>query len=342
MNHKIKSVIMCTLFLTAITLSPTVIPKDILLQQKRDQQFHSKQRSQVTPPKNANIEEVYELIIQKIILNVDPSGELSILLSNPNIQTIIKELSDEQTLQTIKTLFSKKSIYVKLQALHQYDQRTNLIQQNESVHLFDHMLQGVISTNLTSEDAKLIFPKEMLTIENKSILFSAWKNYLNNHPNIANILNAQGIDPVIFFLVFSISIGLWGFSLGAVSVLNPNVFSIGAMFTEALILGLASSWLVDELFTGDYPVLNQIIQFICSRTLITQTQLEVTIACLTCLIIMGAYIFLWTVCPITQLKTILNIIGGGTIIVGPPLVLAFALAYYPPEVNETSMHNHVY
>ena len=341
MHHKITSVIICTMFLTIITISPAVLPKEIFLPQKQNQQFFSKQKSQVTPPQNVNIAEVYEQLIEKILRGVDPSEELSLLLSNPNIQTIIKELSDEQTLQTMQTLFSKKSIYLKLQALHQYDQKTNLIHQNESVQVFDQMLQRVISTNLTSDDAKLLFPEELLTEENKSILFSAWTNYLHTHPNIANILQTLYIDPFIFFIVFAISIFFWGFPLGGVAVLYPEVFSIGAMVTEALILGLAGSLLVDAFFTGDYPVLNQIIQLICSSPMITQTQLEVIVACLTSLIIMGAFMFLWN-CPIAQIQTVVNFLGGGTIIVAPPLVLALIIASYSPSTNKSSLKTFSY
>lgn len=154
-------------------------------------------------------------------------------------------------------------------------------------------------------------------------------------------MQSLSIDPVIFFIVFSISIALWGFIIGAMSCCIPELIPIGAMFIEALILGLGGALAVDFIFCSNIPVVNQVIGSICTLFQITQTQLEVVIACLLCLVIIGAYLWIWNVCPISQLSTSVKILGGGSLVVSPPLLFSWFIATHNPYDNETNSTNAV-
>jgi hypothetical protein len=185
-----------------------------------------KQINPSIPPQKIYIKEIYEQTVKKITLGLNPSEELSILLSNPDIQTIIKDYSDEQTLEIMKTLFSKKPIFTKLQAIHIYQTKTNIIRENESVQLFEQMVYRIIKTNLTSDDTSLLVPEELLTEQNKSILFSTWKNYLTTHPNIASILDSFEIDLFTFFVFFTLALTVWGFIFGGLAITSLMLFQL--------------------------------------------------------------------------------------------------------------------
>ena len=199
------------------------------------------------------------------------------------------------------------------------------------------MLDRLVQTHLTFEENITLIPEEFFTNENKSIIYEGWNTYLTDNPKIQTILDYLMIDPVIFLLVFSISIGFWGFGIGAMSCCTPELIPIGAMVIEALILGLAGSLFIDLIFSSNIPLLNQFIEGLCSILLITQTQLEVIVASLLCLVIIGVYLWIWSVCPLSQLSKAVKATGGGLLVVGPPLLFAWFCGKYfyiedePPE-----------
>lgn len=337
MNRKMISYVTIILLLSTVTLFPIVTPHQDRFQQHTTGNKNLKQQIISSSSQKESMIYIYEQMIDKIYQKSDPSEELSILLSNPEIQEIIKEISDEQTLQTINTLFAKQSIFTKIQELNTYAIRTDTTRKNETVQSIEQMLDRLVQTHLTFDENITLIPEEFFSQENKSILFEGWNNYLTNNPKIQNIIDYLMIDPVIFLLVFSISIGLWGFGIGAMSCCMPELIPIGAMAIEALILGLAGSLMVDLIFSSNIPFLDQFITGICSRLLLTETQLEVVVASLLCLVIMGAYLWIWSVCPISQLSRAVKATGGGLLVVGPPLLFAWFCAEYfhidnePPE-----------
>ena len=114
---------LCGLFLSTVTILPTVTTKGFTWQNHTQLGPTIKQINPSIPPQKAYIKEIYEQTVNKITLGLNPSDELSILLSNPNVQNIIKNFSDEQTLEIMNTLFSKKPIFTKLQAIQVYEKK---------------------------------------------------------------------------------------------------------------------------------------------------------------------------------------------------------------------------
>lgn len=328
MNRKMISLICIILFLSSLTLFPVVTPQQYILQQKAANNKNLKQVPFVTTTQKESIINIYEQIIDKIMQKSDPTEELSILLSNTEIQEIIKEISDKQTVETINILFSKQTIFTKLQTLNTYAMQTDTARKNNTTQSIEQMLQRLVQTNLTYEENITLIPEKFFTNENKSIVYEGWNTYLTNNPKIKTIMESLRIDPALFIIVFAISIGIWGFSIGAMSCCTPELIAIGAMVVESLILGLAGSLLVDLIFSSNIPFLDQLIEKLCSILLITQTQLEVIIASLLCLIIIGTYLWIWNVCPISQLSKVVKAMGGGFIVVGPPSLFAWFCASY--------------
>jgi hypothetical protein len=336
MNRKMISILSAIILLCSATLFPIVTPQQIL-QQKRTNHGNFDDIALSGNSRKERMRDTYDQMVDKIAQKSDPSYEISMLLSNPEVQDIIMEISDEQTLETINTLFSKQPLFTKLQMLNTYAIKTETIRENDTVQSIEQMLERLIQTKLTFEENITLLPEEFFTQENKSILYDGWGTYLTNNPKIQTIMDELMIDPVIFLLVFAISIGLWGFGIGAMSCCMPELIPLGTMVTEALILGLGGSLLVDLIFSSNIPLLNQFIEGLCSMLLITKTQLEVIVASLLSLIIIGTYLWIWSVCPLIQLSTVVKAIGGGSIVVGPPLIFAWFCGKYfyvedePPE-----------
>lgn len=334
MNQKIISLISIILLLSSITFFPIITPQQHTYQQKAVHTNDLKNQTHLITSQKESMIDIYEEMIDKIAKKIDPLDELSTLLSNPEVQEIIKDISNEQTLDTITALFSKQTLFKKLQSLNSYGKQIDTTRKNDTVQSIEQMLQKLIQTNLSFEMNITLIPEEFYTDENKSILYQGWNLYLTNNPKIHTILESLRIDPVIFVLVFAISIGIWGFMIGAMSCCMPELIAIGAMVVESLILGMAGSLLVDLIFSTSIPFLNNFIESICSMLLISQTQLEVIVATLFCLIIMGTYLWLWNVCPISQLSKLVKVIGGGSFVVGPPLIIAWFCAKYFYVENE--------
>jgi hypothetical protein len=298
-----------------------------------------KQINPSIPHQKAYIKEIYEQAVKKITLGLNPSDELSILLSNPDIQNIIKNFSDEQTLEIMNTLFSKKPIFTKLQAIQVYEKKMNLVRENESVQLFEQMFKRLVYTNLTAEESTFL-PEEMLTEEHKSILFSIWANYLNTHPNIAYLLDSLDFNVFTFAIFFILSSLVWGSTIGAIAVINAEALSVGTMYAEAAVLGLIGSFLADIPFSGDFPIIQKFIQSFCTSTGLSQSQIENIVSSLTCLIFVGVFCYLWTGFPIAKLTTVVRMIGGGTMVVGPPLIVGLIAGMYRPQGNESLLMNY--
>ena len=337
MNRKMISFISIILLLSSITLFPMVTPQQDTFQRKQIYTFNPKNQPYIINENKESMIDIYEQMIDKIAQKRDPSEEISIFLSNPEVQKIIQNISDQQTLETINTLFSKQSIFSKIQSLNTYGLQMDNIRKNNTAQSIEQMIEQLIDTNLTYEESITLTPEEFFSPKNQSILNEGWGNYLTNNPKIQEIMDSLMIDPVIFLLVFAISIGIWGFTIGAMSCCMPELIPLGAMVVESLILGLAGSLLIDAFFSTNIPFLNQFIDGLCSLLLLSQTQLEVIIASLFCLIIIGTYLWIWSVCPISQLSRFVKAMGGGSLVVGPPFIFGLLCGKYfyiedePPE-----------
>ena len=215
----------------------------------------------------------------------------------------------------------------------------NLVRENESVQLFEQMFKRLVYTNLTVEEATFL-PEEMVTEEHKSILFSIWTNYLNTHPNIAYLLDSLYFDIFMFAIFFILASLVWGSIFGAIAVIDAEALSVGTMYIEAVVLGLIGSFLADIPFSGDFPIIQKFIQSFCASTGLSQSQIENIVSSLTCLIFVGVFCYLWTGCPIAKLTNVVRMIGGGAIVVGPPLIVGLIAGMYRPQGNESLLMNY--
>jgi hypothetical protein len=332
MYRKIISFFLCGLFLSTVIILPTMTTKGLTMQNHTQLGPTRKQLDPTIPSQKMYIKGIYKQTVEKVTLGLNPSEEVSILLSNPDIQTIIKDISDEQTLEIMNTLFSNKPIFTKLQAIHVYEKKINGIQENESIQLFEQMFKRLINTNLTPEEPTFL-PEAMLTEENKSMLFSIWMNYLNTHPNISSLLNSRDIDIFMFAIFFILAALIWGSIIGSIAFTNPEALSVATMYVEAVGVGLIGSFLTDIPFSGDFPVLQKMLKSFCNRTGLTQSQIENVVSSLICLILVASYCFVWTV-PIFKLSLLVRV-GGAIMVVGPPLLVGVIAAIYQPPGNES-------
>ena len=276
---------------------------------------------------NDNIKQLLEQIIDKIYYNKNPSDELSELLSFSEIKQVIGEISDNETLDTIEILFSEKNIFLKILNVNQYSHVLEKKRQNHSVMEFEKELDGQISSNFSHLENLSIMQELNVTSENIANWQSEWENYLDAHQKLKSIMQDFGIDPVIFVLVFSIVVFFWGFSYGTATIFFPKILPMAVVITEAVILGLASSYAIGSLLSSDIPIVDQIVTTICDMLHLNCEQLISITASLACLIVIAAYIL---VCDIFLF---VQAIGVGGMVVGPALLIALitSIYFYPGD-----------
>jgi len=276
---------------------------------------------------NDNIKQLLEQIMDKIYYNKNPSDELSELLSFPEIKQVIGEISDNETLDTIEILFSEKNIFLKILNVNQYSHVLEKKRQNHSVMEFENELDGQISSNFSHLENLSIMQELNVTSENIANWQSEWENYLDAHQKLKSIMQEFRIDPVIFVLVFSIVVFFWGFSYGVASIFFPKILPMAVVITEAVILGLASSYAIGSLLSSDIPIVDQIVTTICDMLHLNCEQLISITASLACLIVIAAYIL---VCDISLF---VQAIGVGGMVIGPALLIALiaSIEFYPED-----------
>ena len=100
---------------------------------------------------------------------------------------------------------------------------------------------------------------------------------------------------------------------------------MAVMITEAVILGLASSYVIGSLISSDIPIVDQIITTICGMLHLNYEQLIAITASLVCLIVIATYILVWDIAIFVQ------VIGAGCMVVGPALLIALiaSIEFYP-------------
>ena len=87
------------------------------------------------------IEQFYEQFKHKIYSKHDPSMEVNKLLSYPEIQDEIKELSDRNTFQAINMLFSNSNPLIKKVEILKYNTILTLKCKNETIQKFADTLR---------------------------------------------------------------------------------------------------------------------------------------------------------------------------------------------------------
>jgi hypothetical protein len=318
MNKKIIGIFVVTLLISVATFIPATSSHTNPVE-KRSELFNISN--------NDNIKQLLEQIIDKIYYNKNLSEELSELLSFPEIKQVIGEISDNETLDTIEILFSEKNIFLKILNVNQYSHSLEKKRQNHSVMEFENELDGQISSNFNHLENLSIMQELNVTSENIANWQSEWENYLDAHQKLKSIMQDFTINPVIFFVVFSIVVFFWGFSYGAASVCFPKILPMAVMITEALILGLASSYVIGSLISSDIPIVDQILTTICDMLQLNREQLIAITASLACLIVVAAYILVWDITLFVQA------IGVGGMVVGPALLIALiaSIEFYPGD-----------
>jgi hypothetical protein len=215
--------------------------------------------------------------------------------------------------------------------LREFANLNKLKRQNKSVQSLEHNLEELIKSNLTTPSILSCIPDTFFSQNNKTLLYDNWLKYLSENPYVEGIMCQLPVDPLLFFFFYAISISLWGFGFGAASCCIPELVPLGIMFVEALILGLASSLLVDVVCSSEIPFINALIGIMCNITNLSKIQIEIMTGSLCCLIVMGTYLWLWELCPNTELNMLVKLIGGGSILIGPPFLFSWLLSslFYP-------------
>ena len=320
MNKKIIGISVAMLLISVATFIP-VTSSHTNPVEKRNELFNVSN--------NDNIKQLLEQIIDRIYYNKNPSEELSELLSFPEIKQVIGEISDNETLDTIEILFSEKNIFLKILNVNQYSHALEKKRQNHSVMEFENELDGQISSNFSHLENLSIMQELNVTSENIANWQSEWENYLDAHQKLKSIMQDFIIypNPVIFFVVFSIVVFFWGFSYGAASICFPKILPMAVMITEAVILGLASSYAIGSLISSDIPIVDQIVTTICDMLHLNREQLIAITESLACLIVIAAYILVWDIFLFVQA------IGVGGMVVGPALLIALiaSIEFYPGD-----------
>ncbi len=318
MKKKIIGILVVTLLISVTTFIPVTSSHTNPIE-KRNELFNVSN--------NDNIKQLLEQIIDKIYYNKNPSDELSELLSFSEIKQVIGEISDNETLDTIEILFSEKNIFLKILNVNQYSHVLEKKRQNHSVMEFEKELDGQISSNFSHLENLSIMQELNVTSENIANWQSEWENYLDAHQKLKSIMQDFGIDPVIFVLVFSIVVFFWGFSYGTATIFFPKILPMAVVITEAVILGLASSYAIGSLLSSDIPIVDQIVTTICDMLHLNCEQLISITASLACLIVIAAYIL---VCDIFLF---VQAIGVGGMVVGPALLIALitSIYFYPGD-----------
>ena len=318
MKKKIIGILVVTLLISVTTFIPVTSSHTNPIE-KRNELFNVSN--------NDNIKQLLEQIIDKIYYNKNPSDELSELLSFPEIKQVIGEISDNETLDIIEILFSEKNIFLKILNVNQYSHVLEKKRQNHSVMEFENELDGQISSNFSHLENLSIMQELNVTSENIANWQSEWENYLDAHQKLKTIMQDFTINPLIFFVVFSIVVFFWGFGYGAASICFPKILPMAIMITEAIILGLVSSFIIGSLYSSGIPIVDQVATTICDMLHLSREQLIAVTASLACLIVVAAYILVWDITLFVQA------VGVGSMVVGPALLIALitSIEFYPGD-----------
>lgn len=263
---------------------------------------------------------LYEEIYNLIYTNSNPSKEFSELLSYQEIKHIIREISDDETVDTIEALFSEDAVLIKMMKVFQYS--NNIEKKRQDLQEFENETNNLIKSNFSSLMNVTFLPELDLTSDNITNLYNEFKSYMNDKSKLGSIMKNLYINPIIFLAVFAVSIIIWGFAYGAASCCIPDFLSIAIMFSFASILGVGSAMIMEGLFSSDNPFINQMIGLFCGVLQISYEQLLTITASLTCLVVFATYLYIWGSCPVNILKIPIKLFSGGLMLVGPPLLFS--------------------
>jgi hypothetical protein len=168
-----------------------------------------------------------------------------------------------------------------------------------------------------------------VNVTNEDILksYNEWEKHLNTHPELKTIMEINAINPILFFLVFSIVIFFWGGIYGIASVCASELCPLVIMITEALIVGLACSYAVGTLIGRNDSFVNLVVSMICDLLPCNQEQVLSIISSLTCLVMIATFVFLW------EISTTVQALGAWSMVVGPPLLIALIASREYYELN---------
>lgn len=338
MKRKLTTIIVLFILITTITILPVSVSKH-LDSMHINNTFNNQNTILFEQSDRASIHRLYMIMIENLLQKNSPSNELSIFLLQPTIRNTISTLSDSTTLRTMDILFSNSHSLTKFLTLLQYCTYIETNQNHQSIESFEQILNQLVKSNLTYEKNITFLPTTYLDNHNKTILYESWKQYLKTNPSIHHIITELAIDPILFFFVFALSMGLWGFGIGAASCCIPDLIPLGIMVVEALTLGIASGLVLDFICSSQGPFISTLFTKLCNMTGLSKIQIEIISACLLCLIVIGSYLWLWEICELTQLSTVVKIIGGGIFAVGPPILFSWFISNYYPSSTHSSNTN---
>ena len=225
-------------------------------------------------PHDEEIEQLYEQFKHKICSKHDPSMEIKKLLSYPEIQDEIKELSDRNTFQTINMLFSTSNHLVKKVEILKYNTILTLKCKTETIQKFDNTLRNLVQRKVDSvEDIVRISSELNLNIssQNISMLYTHCEDYLQQNPYLGSALSNISKDIVRLILIAVLL--LWGFSLTGAAVAFPDLLPMLVKYFEIISVGVIVGATVEGMLTlwcwkTNHTILDQIINGINNSSVI--------------------------------------------------------------------------
>jgi len=225
-------------------------------------------------PHDEEIEQLYEQFKHKIYSKHDPLMEANKLLSYPEIQDEIKELSDRNTFQTINMLFSNSNPLIKKVEILKYNTILTLKCKNETIQKFDNTLRNLVQRKVDSvEDIFRISSELNLNIssQNISMLYAHCENYLQQNLRLSSALS--NISKDIAKLILIAVLLLWGFFLTGTAVAFPDLLPMLVKYFEVISVGVIVGATVEAILTlwcgkTNHTILNQIINGINNSSII--------------------------------------------------------------------------
>jgi hypothetical protein len=268
------------------------------------------------------INSLYQNLIEKVRKNQDPTDEFNLLLSFTEIKEVILDISDNESLYLIETMFSNIGLFEKTIELNRYAQNINSKNQNTTIDKLTDEINFIISHNITSLDYLYKHPRINLSDQEISNLIYEWNNYLEKNQNLITIFLDFELDCQTIFII---AVLIWGFFYSGLAIAIPSLFPTILCYSEALIIGLGSSTVL-----GSIGLIKEFVQFLFDNfpflaIYLDNEGLEAAMASLICLLVTGVFLYLY------ESYELIMFIGCGMGFITPPLILFFICKLFIPS-----------
>ncbi len=315
MKKKVGGVAICLLILSSVSLYPVLGNPVEFLSAKKSGQVTSNPLSVST---YEDIQVVYTQLLDTVCKQEDPYEILCSLFSYPEVKDAIGGLSNAKTVHILEILFSKGHPLLKIVAIKQFGGMLEAMGQNKEVYQLESTLNFVITSNVSSPEDVFSFLNITVDPDDMSSWQGEWSCHVEKNPWIKNISENLEFNYLLFGIIFSVFIVLWGFAYGGLSVIIPNHLPDLVMLFNTVAFGLGSSALLGAFFS-DIPPINRLVEFLSQY--IGEDIILAVLSAAICLLVMGSYYVLGFLTTGT-FNLIVQAFSCGLFVVWPPFLVA--------------------